>query len=289
MSLLGALLSVAALCAGPPAPDATLGFADHLYEGGDYYRAIGEYERWLYENPGAAGAGRARIQIGLAYLRGGRAAEAGDWFESLAEESHDPQVRLVAAFEAAESRYRQGDAQAAALAFESFLSPGPLRPPAALRSRAGWLLGWSYLLAREPARAGATFERLREDPVFGPQARSLAAETVRARDLPRRSPALAGILSAVVPGSGYFYLGQPTTALAALAWNGLFGSGVYDAARHQLWGVTAVIAAFEAMWYGGAIFGSVSGAYKFNRDAWLEYVQDLKSRYDWKGENLSPP
>ncbi len=279
------------LAAAPPAPPSAaprtaqpLGFADFLYASGDYYRAIGEYERYLFENPGGAESRRAQIRIGLAYLNGGRPAQAADYFEGLADASRDASLRLRAGFEAAVARYRQGENAVAAAAFERVLAPAPLKAPALIRSRAAYLLGWAYLLGRQPARAAAAFRALAQDPLFGAEARRLEGEAARADRLPHRSPVVAGLLSAAVPGAGYFYLGQPGIALAAAAWNGLFGFGVYDAARHQIWGLTAVVAVFTAMWYGGAIFGSVSGAHKFNRDAWSNYVDDLKSRYDWTGE-----
>ncbi|MHB1846469.1 MAG: hypothetical protein ACYCWW_16730 [Deltaproteobacteria bacterium] len=123
---------------------------------------------------------------------------------------------------------------------------------------------------------------------FGRDAQALAAETDRANGLPHKSALLAGVLSALLPGAGYFYLGEPGTGLAALSWNGLFGVGIGDAAVHHLWGITAVLSVFEAMWYGGAIFGSVSGAHKYDRDAWQNYVDGLDAQYDRKGAALGP-
>ena len=282
--LLGALAATGTLgeAAGPEHSTPPLGFADHLFATGDYYRAIGEYKRYLFESPDGPLAAQARERIGLSYLDGGREAEAAVFFEALAAGSRDAHERLLANFDAANARYRQGEREAASDDFHRLLTLPDLPEP--LRDRASYLLGWSLLLDRRPAEAEAAFRAVGSGSPLAATARDLLPVIAEADQLPHRSPLLAGLLSVLVPGAGYFYLGEPGTGLAALGWNGLFGFGVYDAAVHKLYGVTAVLTVFEAMWYGGAIFGSVSGAHKFNRDAWLNYTDELKARFDWKGE-----
>ena len=151
------------------------------------------------------------------------------------------------------------------------------------RDRAQYLLGWSYL---ENGDAFAASRELRK--VDLPWAGRLA-DAVDVRDrLPHKSPLLAGALSVVVPGLGHVYLGQPLIGVAALGWNGLFTAAAVDTAIHKLYGVTAVLGGLELLWYGGAILGAVSGAYKYNRDAELNHEEELKRVYD-SAPSSSPP
>lgn len=273
------LPSLLAVLLAQPTP---LGFADHLLDTGDNYRAIGEYKRYLFEHTDGDRRDEAEFKIGLAYLRGERYAEAALFFDVLAQKAQLPAHRLRCLFEEADARYLEGDYAVAGGDFG--LLAAEAQTPDPLRARAQYLAGWAALLAHRADLAREAFGRASADPIFGLKARGVIPQLSDEASLPHRSPALAGLLSAVVPGAGYIYLGQPSIAAAAFAWNGLFGAGVYDAASHHLWGVTAVLAVFEAMWYGGAIFGSVSGAQKFNRDAWLNYVDALKTSHDWKGD-----
>jgi outer membrane protein assembly factor BamD (BamD/ComL family) len=43
-------------------------FADSLYSSGDYYRAIGEYKRYVFYNPAGKFAEKAALKIILSYL-----------------------------------------------------------------------------------------------------------------------------------------------------------------------------------------------------------------------------
>ena len=281
-----ATLLCALLQAAPPPPNA-LGFADHLLDTGDNYRAIGEYKRYLFDNPEGNLRDEAELKIGIAYLRGERYAEAALFFDLLAQKAADPARRALCLFGESDARYLEGEYGVAANGFSRLGADEAAS--AAVRSRARYLAGWAALLSHDAAGAREAFQAAGGDARFGLKARQAFADVRDESALPHRSPALAGVLSAVVPGAGYLYLGQPGIAAAAFAWNGLFGVGVADAAIHHLWGVTAVLAVFEAMWYGGAIFGSVSGAHKYNRDAWLNYVDGLKASHDWTAEAADDP
>jgi hypothetical protein len=257
-----------------PAPPSALGFADHLLDTGDNYRAIGEYKRYLFDFPDGDRRDEAELKIGIAYLRGERYPEAALFFDLLATKAADPTRRALCLFGEADARYLQGEYGVAANGLR--LLGADDAAPVEVRSRAKYLAGWAALFSHDAPGAREAFQSAGADPRFGLKARRAFAD-------------VAGLMSAVVPGAGYLYLGQPGIAAAAFAWNGLFGVGVADAAIHHLWGVTAVLAVFETMWYGGAIFGSVSGAHKYNRDAWLNYIDGLKASHDWTAEAADDP
>lgn len=86
-------------------------------------------------------------------------------------------------------------------------------------------------------------------------------------ELPRRDPALAGLLNATLPGAGYLYVDSPKTALTALLVNGLFLWGTVASARTGNNGAAAVLGLFELGWYSGGIYGGIAGAHRFNRSA----------------------
>ncbi|ADO75830.1 tetratricopeptide repeat protein [Stigmatella aurantiaca] len=244
--------------AGTPGADEQLGFAGALHAEGDYYRAIGEYKRFLYLYPDEPRADEARLSIGRAYAQGGQADAAEAYFLSLSGIS--PAWRSRSMLEIGWARAMAGRPEAAALSLKAFLrEPGPLAEDGAHRAR--YLLGWSLLELGQGSEASQAFAAL---PPFPGQGRlTEAARSWGA--LPRKSPVLAGVLS-LIPGAGHVYIGEPVVGLAALAWNGLFSFALYESIRQEQLGIAVLLGALESLWYTGTIFGAVSGAQKYNRD-----------------------
>jgi len=254
-----------------------LPFAYALMQEGDDYRAIGELKRFSFMAPPSEERFSALLAIGRAYELGGKGEDAARWLLRLEPLAITPQRAATLAVEQGYAHLLSGDTGAAIASLDLVLHDPALgsaltRPQTA---RARYLLAWSYLFHGQSAEAARAFAR-----VDLPESKDLAAAARHYQHLPTKSPALAGALSAVVPGLGHLYLGMPGIALAAFAWNALFGVATYDAFHHRLFGVGAVLAGLELLWYGGSVFGAVSGAEKYNRDAQLNDLDALKKRYD---------
>ncbi len=265
---------------GTPEVDPQLGFARALLAEGDYYRAIGEYKRFLYLSPDSPAAEEARLSIGRAYVYGGQAEAAEDYFLSLAKLS--PAWTSRVQLEIGWARYVDGRPEAAALALQAFLrAQGAGRGDDVDRAR--YLLGWALLSAGEAEAAAQSFATV--SPFAGQGPLTEAARNWGA--LPRKSPVLAGVLS-VIPGAGHLYIGEPVTALGALAWNGLFSLALYESIRREQVGIAVLLGALELLWYSGTIFGAVSGAQKYNRDVRLREFDALRTRYVDRPESWPP-
>ncbi len=64
-------------------PERQFQFAEQYLQRGEYYRAIGEYERFIYLFPLSDKVELARYRIGLSYLRGNQYKEAIQAFNAL--------------------------------------------------------------------------------------------------------------------------------------------------------------------------------------------------------------
>jgi len=249
-----------------------LRFADALLTDGDHYRAIGEYKRFLFLAPSRPEAPAVQFRIGLAYLRGGQPEAAQAHLESIIP-ALPPPLREQAELDRGYAAYLSKDHASARFLLSQWLSAFDGSAPGPDRQRARYLLAWSNLSAGEPA------------DFSGSPALALAVQ--RLDSLSHRSPWLAGVLS-IVPGGGHLYIGQPWIAASAFAWNGLFGYGLYDSIRTRQVGVALVLGLLEVLWYSGTIFGAVSGAQKFNRDARLNALDGLREHYDDRPESWPP-
>ncbi|KFE71055.1 tetratricopeptide repeat protein [Hyalangium minutum] len=266
------LTLLALVLAGAPDAEQQLGFARALDTEGDYYRAIGEYKRFLYLYPDSPLADEARLAIGRAYVHGEQPDAAEAHFLSLAELS--PEWRARTQLEVGWARYASGRSQAAILSLRSFLRWNDAQPPADT-DRARYLLGWALLAEDRGEEALDAFASVSSLPEKGPLTQAARSWP----SLPRKSPLLAGLLS-IVPGAGHLYIGEPLTGLAALGWNGLFSFALYESIRRDQVGVAVLLGALEMIWYTGTIFGAVSGAQKYNRDVRLQALDGLRARFN---------
>lgn len=280
-ALLVALLAAGIVLAGPArahdaSVDAMTAFADRLFESGDYYRAITEYERVAFHHPDGAAAPRARYRIAMCYYMGGKFSLAARHFRDFAERYPDEPLGRQAAFMVAEARYKDNDFQAAIAALDAVLAKRPAGPEG---DAALVLLGRCHLREGNWERAAEIFESVPPGSASGDAAAGLARGARKYPDVPMKSPALAGTLSAVVPGAGQLYVGRTGDAAIAFLLNAAFVWAAVESFDKGNNVAGGILLAFEAGWYSGNVFNAVGGAQKYNRRARQDYLDDLQNRY----------
>lgn len=91
----------------------------------------------------------------------------------------------------------------------------------------------------------------------------------------KKSVGLTQGLNALVPGSGYLYLGQTQSAITAFLLNSLFiGASAYFFDQGNL-AAGIIFASFEAGWYFGGIYGGGLEAKYYNERLYERKVQPL--------------
>ncbi|MBW1806954.1 MAG: tetratricopeptide repeat protein [Deltaproteobacteria bacterium] len=251
----------------------SLKFAEALFGDHDYYRAITEYKRFLFFNPDSARSAWVRFRIGQSYLEGGKLDAARHIFNELARLAPEARLKSWAMLANARAFYLQDRYAQVDQLLDDLLKKDISDE---LRSNTHYLLGCNRLKTGTFNDAKLAFEKVAYEHELAQPAAWLSQKMIEADDLPRKSPALAGILS-LIPGLGHVYLGEYSIAITALMWNGLFGYATYDAFRRRNYGIGAVLATMELLWYSGTIYGAVSGADRFNRDARLNFFDELNN------------
>jgi len=261
-------------------------FADHLFGQGDYYRAITEYERLLFFHPGHRLAGTARLQVAACYLKGGKYDQAIARLRDLARDQAAGGTGRQAQFLLAEAYFRKGDHGRAAEEFTAFADAWPDDGRA---DEARMQAAWSLLRQGKGTEAAGELRKVPGGSTLRQQAEELAAAAPGYADIPRKSPGLAGGLSAVLPGAGQLYVGRPGDAAAAFLLNGAFIWATVEAFRNDNNVTGGILLFFEAGWYLGNVYNAVSGAHKYNRRSEQRFLDDLQERfsvllsYDRKG------
>ncbi len=259
---------------GPlPAQDqaSAYSFAESLFAEGDYYRAITEYKRYLHMFPQAQERPRALLRIGQSYLAGERWEQAEQALQRLAREFPASRQAETASLLYAEIPFQQKDFP---LARQRFLDLQKHSASPDLKREATYRAAWT-LVEQDKYRAAASDLAQLDLPA----ALQLAAAMEQMEHLPRKSPPLAGGLSALLPGAGQLYTERPKDAALAFGLNAAFILGAVEAWNNDNKVVAAILAFFEAGWYTGNIYNAANHAHKFNRDQREREKQKLRERF----------
>ena len=239
-----------------------LRFAESLSTEKDYYRAITEFKRAAFLAPGTQTERQARLGIGLAYRAGEKWEPSVEAFRRMGDERGD--------FEAAETLRLSGDAAAARDAFRSFLEKFPKSQDA---GRARLRLASCHARLGNLGQATEALKAVGASSPLAPEARKALEDLGAKPDLRPKSPALAGTLSAVLPGAGQCYAGRPAGGVATFLVNALLIGGTVESFHTDRNAVGALLGLAALAAYGGNIYGAVGDARKANREAEELYLQ----------------
>lgn len=259
---------------GAQDPEAIRAFGDHLLRQGDYYRAITEYERFVFLAPERPDAADVRLSIGEAYYFGEKWDAAARVFRALETPETDSAVRRIAELYLAAVAMRQQDFQAAIDRLDRFLAD---HPDDVWRNDVVCQL---ILLDLRSGRADAAEQRLAQAQAAGraPPAPG-SADLEEWRRLPRKSPLLAGSLSALLPGAGQAYVGHWSDALLAFGLNAAFFWGTYEAFDRNEDVLGCFLLALDTTWYFGNVYNAANGARRMNQNGQKRFFENLNVRY----------
>ncbi|MFI5400145.1 MAG: hypothetical protein ACHQZQ_03725 [SAR324 cluster bacterium] len=222
--------------------------AESLFAEGEYYRAVTEYKRLLNYFPGGAHEGAAQERIAEALLLGGEPRQALSHIGA----------RPEAATDAARDRWLV----LRAIGRLDLDRDGSVIPRKDNREQA----------LADLKKVSPTYPRFADIAGF---VQALEAPP----ELPRKSPALAGTLSAVLPGAGSLYVGRPAEAALSFVVNALLISATVTAFQERQDGLGVGLGVLALAFYGGNVYAAVSGAHKFNDRAEAEYLDAQRTRF----------
>ena len=94
----------------------------------------------------------------------------------------------------------------------------------------------------------------------------------------KKSISKAQTLNAIIPGAGYFYLGQKSSALTAFLLNGLFiGASYYFFDKGNI-PAGVIFAGFEMGWYFGGIYGAGEEAKFYNERVYEAHATPMMNQ-----------
>ncbi|MEK6606027.1 MAG: hypothetical protein AABZ30_00030 [Myxococcota bacterium] len=265
-SLLALAAIAVAMAHGTAHADADPALAVSLVRERDYFRAISVYKELAFHERDAAQRSRWIYAIGQAYRLSGRCDLAMDVLAPLLHGSEPtPNVTGRAYLQVGLCDLSLGSSAQAVVSLEAARVRGE-------GARADLFRGivdfrgerWSAARGRFLAAA-----RDAPDAATARVATDLADRAAHGESIPRRSPWLAGALSAVLPGAGQAYAGHWFDALQAFGFVGAFGIASlvayrYESTQGEPFVLTGLALGITGVFYGANVLGAARTTRYFN-------------------------
>ncbi len=250
------------------------GYAENLFKEGDFYRAITEYKRFIFFFPEEKKTEKCYFRIGESYFKAKKWAEAVEAMEV-----------FIAGFPFSsmlnDALYLKGMAEKNLKKYDDALSTfGKIMKTSSGEYRNKVIYQNALVLVdmEEWKRASEAFSKISEESILSSRARIFSSGLDNIDNLPRKSPATAGVLAAIIPGTGHLYTERPRDALVAFLLNGAFIWAAVELFDDENYVAGGVVTFFELGWYTGNIYSAVSSAHKYNKRLKEEFLQNLSNK-----------
>lgn len=251
-------------------------FSRSVMNGGDYTRAIVEFERFIHFFPGDPRVPKARLLIGICYLKARRYEAARKVFYPFIKSEMDSPLTAKTVFLMGESYYQQGISKEAEYYFVQVIEK---YRDVDLKNAALYRLGWTRMRKNKWREASEVFEKVEKDSLFYESSRELAEQSLKGEGLPEKNPTYAGTL-AIVPGLGHVYVSRYRDATVSFLVNGLFIWAAVQAFHSDQDVLGGILTFIELGFYSGNIYSAVNAAHKHNRKVQNDFRESLKDRLD---------
>jgi tetratricopeptide (TPR) repeat protein len=254
------------------------GLADYFMKIGEYSQAIKEYRRFIYLYPESSMIEDALFRIGEAYLLMGSYQEAISFLRETINTRPEWKYLLdskilIGRGMMALKRLKE----AREILYEVIQSASP---PASeeIKWKALYFLAESFVMEEKWDDAIKVLERTDLKGPFRWEAERYISHLRGIDQIPFKSPEVAGLLSALLPGAGHLYCQRSMDAMTAFLINSAFIAGAIEAFQKKQKGLGIALSSIEVIIYSGTIFSAVTSAHKFNRDEKRKYLDHIKIR-----------
>ena len=254
-----------------------LKIADAFMEQGEYYRAVTEYKKFLILFPDSVKADYAFFAIGMAHFKGEEYGTAARSFLAMREKYPESSYAIQAVYFEGISQWKMKNYDRARVALEILVDQHPDSEYAPRSLMAICLAALDESKAEVSRQALKRFLDRYPGHPGEENVREAAAQIERYQELPEKSPVLAGVMSAILPGSGYIYAEHYGDGITAFLINGLFIAGTVTAIHQENYAVAGIVGGVGVPFYLGNIYGSANAAKKWNLAVRNEIVQKIHS------------
>jgi len=245
-------------------PKNILSFAEHLYQEGDYLRAAGEFQRYLFcFETIPPDADSIFFKIALCFRAGKNFQKSLDYFQGLVRDFPQSSYLDEARYQLAYVYFLMGKYKESLDTAQNNFS---LIQSEKHKLKIQQLHGLNFIYQKKWLQALQHFNSFDETSRNNPLTLILKNLAEEGKNLPHKSKFLAGLMSAIIPGTGKIYARRTADGLFSLLTIGVTSWQAYDGFRkdrtHSVKGW--IYGALSAFFYLGNIYGSVVAVNIYN-------------------------
>lgn len=259
-------------------PERQFDFAEHYFLTKEYFRAIGEYKRFIFFFPDDDRVKWATFQIGMSYFKSDRFKEAIDSFNKIIEDFDGTDLSIKSYWMISDCYVKLKEPGLAILNLNNLIT---LTDDMNVRDEAYYKTGWICIETGSWEKARLYFSKISSKNKSKYRLEELSVELDKERLIPKKNPRLSGFLS-IIPGAGFFYCERYRDALAAFLLNGGLIYAAYESFDNGNNALGGAIGFVEMGFYGGNIYGAVSSAHKYNRTKTRRFIEKVKYQFNEK-------
>lgn len=247
--------------------------ADLHYRNREYYNAITESMRYQYLCPDGEYFPESMIIMGKSYHKGGNRDRALSIFEDCYNKYPGNKQGETGLFYSGIARLLIGSYYFSARTFQEYnfvYRNGIFYEESVFSLCAAKALAENY---DEAENLLAEYRKIFPEGKYRAEADRLSVMISEEKNRDKKSPLLAAVSSALIPGSGYLYTGNYRLGFISMLTNGLLLFLVYDGYRSNNSFQMIFFSVFELSFYNYSIIGSVKSAYDYN------YSDDFKKEF----------
>ncbi|MBN1932891.1 MAG: tetratricopeptide repeat protein [Desulfobacterales bacterium] len=259
--------------------DKQFNFAEYYFSQAQYFKAIAEYERFIYYFPEDRRAEQARYKIGMSYFKSKHFKEAINAFNSIIDASGDTGLSVSESYSntylmISECYMNLGESGIAITTLHNLIM---FTPQQNVKDEAYYRIGWIYLQMASWEKARFFLSKISPENKNKYRLDKLSKELDTVQSIPFKNPKIAGGLS-IIPGAGYLYCQRYQDALVAFLLNAGLIYAAYESfdTDHNALGGLITFVGFG--FYAGNIYGSIAGAHKYNRRNTLNFIDQIKEK-----------
>jgi tetratricopeptide (TPR) repeat protein len=251
--------------------DGIFGFAEDLFNEGDYYRAIGEYKRFIYMNKGSKLIKKAEYKIALSYLLAEKFEQAIQNFEDI-EMKYPDKMKEISLLQKAYIFLKKRDYKYSLLLVDDFIKS---YPESKLLDNAYYLKAWAKIYGENWKDAKEYFNKIKDSEIKK-SIEMINEKLDKVNLIDQKNYFVAGILATLIPGAGHIYCGRILEGLTALLINSIFIYNTYnaflrdDTAGKFLYGIPSTT------FYLSNIYGALTAVKRYNEGEINKYIQQLE-------------
>jgi len=241
--------------------------ARYFYSHGDYYSAITEAMRYQCLYPSGSLYPESMIIMGKSYFKTGRADIALNIFTQCYNDFYSSDKGEEALFLSGVVRILSGSYYYGDATFRRYKF---LYPEGIFYKESLFNSGIANAMAENYHEAYRFFEEYAElFPEESSEVNKIINRIKEEEHRPKKSPAIAGLLSALIPGSGYIYAGNYRLGGISFLTNAALLGLAYDGYRKKNKFQLIFFSILEFSFYNYSIVGSINSAKEFNEPAQL--------------------